>query len=175
MDLRILSGGFAKVMTHVLMANFHASNPNPGSLFRNLSQPPAGCILPYAMTYFPQPHSRRRAARIMLPGTLSSTIRFEDGSRITGKLQTVSVTGGLLRLPKPRCPGALVEIMFLTQSGPVQGMAELLSPCSATLRCLQPFRFIMMDDGDFHRLRTVLASSLGANPASRTRPGFWVR
>lgn len=103
-------------------------------------------ILQYAMTYFPQPHSKRRAVRVTLAGTPSTAIRFDDGRCTTGKLQIVSVTGGLLRMPKPLCPGALVEIMFLTQFGPVLGMAELLSPCSATLRCLQPFRFIILDD-----------------------------
>jgi hypothetical protein len=157
------------------MANFGGLNPNsdnPSVISRNL-QP--GCILRYAMTYFPLPHSRWRAARIKLPGTPPTAIRFEDGTRTTGKLQTISVTGGLLRLPQPRCPGSLVEIMFLTPSGPVQGMAELLSPCSATLRCLQPFRFIMMDDVDFHRLRILLASSLGATPSNGTVPRSWVR
>jgi hypothetical protein len=127
------------------------------------------------MTYFPQPHSRRRATRVKLAGAAPATIRFDDGRRSTGKLQMVSVTGGLLRLPEPLCPGALVEMMFLTPAGPVLGMAELLSPCSATLRCLQPFRFIMMDDGDFHRLRTALAASLGANTSKRTIPRPWVR
>ncbi len=130
------------------------------------------------MTYFPPPNSKRRAARVELPGPPSATIRFDDGRRTTGKLQSVSVTGGLLRLPQSLCPEALVEIMFLTQSGPVLGMARLLSPCSATRRCLQPFRFTMMEDGDFHRLRTALASSLGVNTLDRsdgTLPKPWAR
>lgn len=112
------------------------------------------------MTYFPQP-TNQRPARVKLASGPTAALRFDDGRRTTGKLQIVSITGGLLRLAKPISPGALVEIMFLTQSGPVLAMAELLSPCSATLRCLQPFRFIMMEDGDFHHLKTALASSLG--------------
>jgi len=130
------------------------------------------------MTYFPQAHSRLRAARVSLAGTPSAAIRFDDGRRTSGKLQLVSVTGGLLRLSKPLCPGALVEIMFLTQSGPVVGMAELLNPSSATLRCLQAFRFIILEDGDFHSLRTAIASSLGVNavPSSdRSIPGSWAK
>jgi len=81
-------------------------------------------------------------------------------------------------MPKPLCPGALVEIMFLTQFGPVLGMAELLSPCSATLRCLQAFRFIILDDGDFHRLKVVLAASLGTQtvaPSGCIIPRPWAR
>lgn len=60
-----------------------------------------------------------------------ATIRFEDGQRPSARLQTISVTGGLLRVLKPPSPGAVVEVMFCTCAGPVLGMAELLSPCLA--------------------------------------------
>jgi hypothetical protein len=49
--------------------------------------------------------------------------------------------------------------MFWTNAGPVLGMAELLSPCSAVRIGLQPFRFIAMDDTDLGRLRIAIASS----------------
>jgi len=120
------------------------------------------------MTYFPQP-SKQRPARVKLASGPTAALRFDDGRRATGKLQIVSITGGLLRLAKPISPGALVEIMFLTQSGPVLALAELLTPCSATLRCLQPFRFIMMNDGDFRHLKMALASSLSPDTQIQTK------
>jgi hypothetical protein len=88
-----------------------------------------------------------------------ATIRFEDGQRVSARLQTVSITGGLLRVLKPLSPGAVVEVMFCTHAGPVLGMAELLSLCSAIPIGLQSFRFIAMDGIDLKTLRIAIASS----------------
>ena len=49
--------------------------------------------------------------------------------------------------------------MFWTHAGPVLGIAELLSPCSAVRIGLQPFRFIAMDNTDLQTLRVAIASS----------------
>ena len=99
---------------------------------------------------------------------LPATIRFEDGRRRLGKLRTISLTGGLLRLSKPHVPGALVEVIFMSSSGPVLGVAELLNPASATLKCLQPFKFIMIDDDDYRRLSTLI--EISCSERNRTRP-----
>jgi hypothetical protein len=108
----------------------------------------------------PQPHAKRRALRVRLPGIPRATIRFEDGQCPSAKLQTISVTGGLLQILRPLSPGAVVEVMFWTHAGPVLGMAELLSPCSAVAIGLQPFRFIAMDDTDLRRLGIAIAWQL---------------
>jgi hypothetical protein len=106
-----------------------------------------------------QPHAERRALRVRLPNMPEATVRFEDGQRPSARLQTISTTGGLLRVLKPLSPGAVVEVMFWTHAGPVLGMAELLSPCSTIPTGLQPFRFIDMDDTDLKTLRIAIASS----------------
>src|ERR1700732_2288236 len=111
------------------------------------------------MTSSPQPHPERRALRVRLPGMPQATVRFEDGQHPSARLQTISITGGLLRVLKPLSPGAVVEVMFCTHAGPVLAMAELLSPCSAMPIGLQPFRFIAMDDIDLETLRIAIASS----------------
>ena len=108
----------------------------------------------------PQPHANERALRVRLPGMPQATIRFEDGQHPSAKLQTVSITGGLLRVLKPLSPGAIVEVMFWTHAGPVLGIAELLSPCSAVRIGLQPFRFLAMHDTDLRTLRIAIASSV---------------
>jgi hypothetical protein len=87
-------------------------------------------------------------------------IRFEDGRYRHGKLRTISRTGGLLRLQRAHVPGTLVEVVFLSACGPVLGLAELLSPVSATLKCMQPFKFIMIEDEDFRRLDSLIEASL---------------
>ena len=122
-------------------------------------------------------HTKERALRVRLPGMPQATIRFEDGQHPTAKLQTVSVTGGLLRVLKPLSPGAIVEVMFRTLAGPVLGIAELLNPCSAGRIGLQPFRFIALHDADLRTLSIAIASCDGCMTGFRTdaageaRPG----
>src|SRR5437773_3763017 len=71
------------------------------------------------MTHFPQPNPQRRAPRIHLGGSVAALVMLDDGQRAKGKLQTISITGGLLRLGKSLGQGDFVEIAFQTQSGPV--------------------------------------------------------
>ena len=119
------------------------------------------------MTHFPQPHPTRRASRVRLGDTVLAAIRREDGRRTKAKLQSISVTGGLLQLPESLGEGEFVEVAFQTQAGPVHGMAEVLSPMrSLPGRVLQPFRFVAIEDDDHRRLRMSLEhvtarSSLG--------------
>jgi hypothetical protein len=109
------------------------------------------------MTHFPHPHPSRRAARVQLGDSVLAAIRLEDGRRAKAKLQTISVTGGLLRLAQSLGQGDFVEVAFQTQAGPVHGMAEVLSPMRKTLDgVLQPFRFVALEDDDHRRLRTTL-------------------
>jgi hypothetical protein len=82
----------------------------------------------YLMTHFPQPHPTRRATRVQLGDSVLAAIRMENGRRTKAKLQIISTTGGLLQLPNSLSQGDFVEVAFQTQSGPVHGMAELLSP-----------------------------------------------
>jgi hypothetical protein len=109
------------------------------------------------MTHFPQPHPSRRAARVQLGDSVLAAIRLEDGRRTKAKLQTVSATGGLLRLAQSLAQGDFVEVAFQTQAGPVHAMAELLTPIQKTTAgVLQAFRFVAIEDDDHRRLRTSL-------------------
>jgi hypothetical protein len=111
------------------------------------------------MTHFPQPHPTRRAARVQLGGSVLAAIRFDDGQRSRGKLFSISVTGGLLKLAKPLGQGDFVEIGFQTKVGTVIGMAEMLPPTRKAIDgTLQPFRFIALGDDDHRNLRMALQS-----------------
>ena len=116
------------------------------------------CHIDLVMTHFPQPHPQRRAPRVHLGGSVAALVMMEDGQRAKGKLQTVSVTGGLLRIGKALREGDFVEIAFQTQNGPVHGMAEMLNARNATDGVLQPFRFIAMGDDDHRALRIIVDS-----------------
>jgi hypothetical protein len=74
------------------------------------------------MTHFPQPHTSRRSPRVRLNGSVQALVMLEDGRRAKAKLQTVSVTGGLLRLGRPLREGDFVEVAFQAQAGAVRGM-----------------------------------------------------
>ena len=84
---------------------------------------------------------------------------LEDGQRAKGKLQTVSTTGGLLRLARSLGEGDFVEVAFQTDAGPVRGMAEMLNPMRGTECTLQPFRFIALGDDDHRSLRMTVDSA----------------
>ncbi len=123
------------------------------------------------MTHYPQPHPLHRATRVQLP--TAALIRLTDGQRAKAKLQVVSVTGGLLQLPRALSEGDFVEIAFQTQSGGVQGMAEMLHPVrSATERVLQPFRFVALGDDHHQALRTTV-ESLGDTSFAGLRSSHW--
>jgi hypothetical protein len=109
------------------------------------------------MTHFPQPHPSRRAARVQLGASVLAAIRLEDGRHAKAKLQIISATGGLLQIPHSLGQGDFVEVAFQTQSGPVRGMAEILTPMRKTSDgVLQPFRFVALEDDDHRRLRMSL-------------------
>jgi hypothetical protein len=113
------------------------------------------------MTHFPQPNANQRAPRIQLNGSVGAAIHVEGGQRERAKLQTISITGGLLQLQQALAAGDFVEIAFHTQEGAVHGMAEMLPPMRKfQSACLQPFRFIALGDDDHRRLRMALTLAL---------------
>ena len=103
----------------------------------------------------------------------------EGGQRTRAKLQSISITGGMLQLQRELSTGDFVEIAFHTRSGAICGMAEMLEPARKfQSACLQPFRFIALGDDDHRKLRMALDSALDRSfldPVSeqvQTPPGF---
>ncbi len=85
----------------------------------------------------------------------------EGGQRARAKLQSISITGGLLQLQHELSTGDFVEIAFHTHSGAIHGMAEMLHPTRKfPSACHQPFRFIALGDEDHRKLRMALDSAL---------------
>jgi len=114
------------------------------------------------MTYFPQLNPATPAKRLKIGGSVVVAIRSQgDRQPVRAKLHELSATGGLLILSKAIEQGAFVEVAFQTSQGKVRGMAELLSPRrESTSGCLQPFRFVALDDQDHSRLRMAMESLL---------------
>jgi hypothetical protein len=114
------------------------------------------------MTYFPQLNPATPAKRLKIGGSVVVAIRSQgDSQPVRAKLHELSATGGLLILSKAIEQGAFVEVAFQTSQGRVRGMAELLSPRRESASgCLQPFRFVALDDQDHSRLRMAMESLL---------------
>jgi hypothetical protein len=106
------------------------------------------------MHNLPQSHTDWRTPRVRLTDTTPVVLRLRDGGGChRGKLETISLTGGLLSLPEVLSQGSRISLVFLTDSGPVLGTAEMLSPVSTEQ---QPFRFIALERDDQCRLRTIV-------------------
>jgi len=117
----------------------------------------------WLMTYLPQPNSYWRSPRVRLADITPAVLRLQDGCRSRGKLETVSLTGGLRSLTSVLVRGSRIKLLFLTHTGQCLGAAEMLSPVSTTR---QPFRFVALEEGDQRRLRAVVQSFL--DPGEQT-------
>ena len=111
------------------------------------------------MNYLPHSHPDWRSPRVRLADITPVVLRLPDGCCFRGNLEVISLTGGLLSMSNVLDRSSRIKLMFLTQTGPVQGAAEMLSPVSTTR---QPFRFVALEEGDQRKLRAVVQSFLGA-------------
>ena len=109
------------------------------------------------MAALPPVLASRRAARVHLPDSTPAVLRCQDGSRVAGNLQVISVAGGMLRLSRPLYPNTRASLMFLSDGGPVLGKAEMLSPLSRTQ---QAFRFVALDRNYLRNLQRGIQSRL---------------
>jgi hypothetical protein len=98
-----------------------------------------------------------RSPRARLASSTPTVFRLPDGSSTRGDLKVVSITGGLVSIPKPLDRGSRVMLMFVTRTGTVLGNAEMLKPVSSDQ---QPFRFVALDETNRTRLKTVVRESL---------------
>ncbi|HEV2401315.1 MAG TPA: hypothetical protein VGS27_30550 [Candidatus Sulfotelmatobacter sp.] len=108
------------------------------------------------MVSFPQGERERRAPRLHPAEFTPIVIRCRDGRRISGKLNCVSVTGGLVSPSALLPPGSLVNLLFVTSKGPVTGTVEMLHPVSWTE---QPFKFAAIPEAHQSRLRAMIQTA----------------
>jgi hypothetical protein len=115
------------------------------------------------MNTLPQQPHFHRPARVRPSEFTPAVLRIEDGSCTSGELELFSLTGGLLSLPRLLDQGSRPKLMFLTQTGPVLGVAEMLRPVSWNE---QPFRFVALHENDHRRLSAAIPGA----PETRTAP-----
>ena len=121
------------------------------------------------MAYFPQPHPANRQRRLKVGGSVVVAIRAEGAQVVRAKLHELSLTGGLLVMSKAFTEGDFVEVAFSTSKGTVHGMAEFLRAKNQSISgCLQPFKFVALEDEDHTKLRMALESLSDRTVASLT-------
>lgn len=99
-----------------------------------------------------------RASRIKLLGTVLALVELENGTRVHARVNQISSNGGLLQLGEPLKEASAVRLMFHFDEITVRSRAEMLPPIWATKGCLQPFRFLGMNE----EMRTDLAAHVSA-------------
>jgi hypothetical protein len=126
------------------------------------------------MTYFFQRQPPRRAPRAHVRGSLSAVIRLENGRQFLGKMELLSITGGLVDLASYVEERSWVELTIYLSSGAVRTIAEMMFPMRGGKGYLQPFRFTSLSAEALHAIdrdvsemieRTVV--SKGSEPTTR--------
>jgi hypothetical protein len=108
------------------------------------------------MPFFPRTPVPR-PPRVRFAEVTPAVLRPKNGKCMAARLQVVSVTGGLLSVPRPLDRGTNVKLMFVSKKGTVSGAAEMLAPISWTE---QPFRFLSLEDQDQRKLKAAIQSSM---------------
>jgi hypothetical protein len=82
-----------------------------------------------------------RAQRVNVQGRISILVKLENGRQLSGKLQTISVTGGLIQVPTYLEERSKVMLAIPVGGNLVRPHAETLFPMWSANGYLQPFRF----------------------------------
>ena len=101
------------------------------------------------------PHTLLRSPRVHLGDATPAILRMPDGRQQRGKLEVLSLNGGLLNISNTLEQGSRLKLLFVTSTGPVLGAVEMLRPVSTER---QPFRFVGVDKLDQGRLRSTVQS-----------------
>jgi len=84
----------------------------------------------------------QRGSRVKLGGSILALVLLENGRQIRGRLNQLSVNGGLVSLERPLDEGICVTVLFHLGCTSVRCHALMLFPMWATQGYLQPFRFL---------------------------------
>jgi hypothetical protein len=99
-----------------------------------------------------------RSLRVKLGGSVLALVLLENGRQIRGRMNQLSVNGGLLSLENPLDEAIRVTVLFHLGSTSIRCRARMMFPMWATQGCLQPFRFVDLPDVDRESLSRELDS-----------------
>jgi|ERR1700691_3235541 hypothetical protein len=103
----------------------------------------------------------QRGSRVKLGGSIIALVLLENGRQIRGRMNQLSVNGGLVSLEHPLDEGIQVTVLFHLGSS-VRCRALMLFPMWATQGCLQPFRFLELSEASRAGLNRELETLVSA-------------
>lgn len=106
---------------------------------------------------------------------MMAVIRLENGRQLSGKLQQLSITGGLLDFPNYVEERSWVDIVIYLSSGAVRATAEMMFPMRGGAGYLQPFRFTDLDTDVLHAIDREVSELIKQSIAAATKQGLIVR
>ena len=89
-----------------------------------------------------------RSLRVKLGGSILVLVLLENGRQIRGRMNQLSVNGGLLSLEHPLDEAIRVTVLFHLGGTTIRCKAQMMFPMWATQGCFQPFRFLELPDAD---------------------------
>jgi len=108
------------------------------------------------------PQKGQRGLRVRLGGCILALVLLENGRQIRGRMNQLSVNGGLLSLEHPLDEGIRVTVLFHLGATSIRCRAHMLFPMWATNGCLQPFRFLELPEADRASLNRELETLVRA-------------
>jgi hypothetical protein len=106
-----------------------------------------------------------RSLRVKLGGSILVLVLLENGRQIRGRVNQLSVNGGLLSLEHPLDEAIRVTVLFHLGGTTIRCKARMMFPMWATQGCLQPFRFVDLPGQDRESLSRELDSLVRAGAA----------
>src|SRR6266851_2602243 len=103
-----------------------------------------------------------RGSRVKLGGSILALVVLENGRQIRGRMNQLSVNGGLVSLEHPLDEGIRVTVLFHLGNTSVRCRSQMLFPMWATQGCLQPFRFLELPEASRANLNRELQSLVQA-------------
>ncbi len=134
------------------------------------------------LTRIPRTNFPPRAPRVNLWGVVAASLQLENGRQLSGKLQTLSVTGGLLDVAV--CLDERIEVSMLFRFGEaiLQTRVRMLFPMRGGMGYFQPFQFKnlgvrerqIIDTEIAERMRQNVAPDKQAFGLGRRAPGIYL-
>jgi hypothetical protein len=103
-----------------------------------------------------------RGSRVKLGGSILALVLLENGRQVRGRMNQLSVNGGLISLDQPLDEGIRVTVLFHLGSTSIRCRAYMLFPMWATQGFLQPFRFLDLPEADRSSLNRELENLVRA-------------
>jgi hypothetical protein len=103
-----------------------------------------------------------RGQRVRLGGSILALLLLENGRQIRGRMNQLSVNGGLLSLEHPLDESIRVTVLFHLGCTSIRCRAQMLFPMWATQGCLQPFRFLELPETSYASLNRELENLVRA-------------